>query len=202
MGHFLGESAKAEFSPFLDLGEATLGLVRTIAGGGGASAFEAWGDNTARKFENVGYDWMDAFTGKNESSHFGEGADGIQDMGKQIKAWTNMAENPNEAWNKVNWTSIGGQITGAHYGSGVGNPNTPPSDLMKISDPATKMVMASTRGRIRQAVNLKGAMMNAKMSSAIVGGQPAGIGGGDQNNSGGGEGPPTSKDIGNQFISN
>ncbi len=70
------------------------------------------------------------------------------------------------------------------YGSAVGNAVTPPSQLMALRDPATKMAIASSRGAGRSALKAYGSAMDGAAAGALTNSNqnilkppPAGAGG-------------------------
>jgi len=103
------------------------------------------------------------------------------------------SSNPNSAWNTGNWQSVSASVRSAHYGSQSGNAGvTPPSQLMKISNPAMKTAVAQSRGTVRSNINMAGNMADISLSSAF---RPSGAPSNDPSASGtGGTMPQTSLD--------
>ena len=156
-------------------------------------------------FSKVGEDadkWAtgirDSYTGQT-SSLFTNGKDGPktdpqQDLLKNLN-------DPNQFFNSKNWKSYTQNINNAHYSpqAGMGN-TTPPSDLMKISDPMTKIKQANLRGSFKNVHSGISSAMNVNSSSSF---QPALANGSSQViNSGGGGGTDTSIDIRNGTATN
>ncbi len=188
VGHFFMSDAQS-IGDFLSGAGSTVGAVfRGVTGGG-------WDFSQAgRDFTNYGYDVKNAFVNRAQRELATPSA--AQMAIKNL----NRAIDPNAAWNKVNWQSVGNTIRNAHYGTqtGVGNV-TPPSQVMAISDPMTKMNIATSRGAARASVNLMGAMMDKAVAPSLIGAQTAS----DDINAAGGQGVQHSGEVGdNQFNTN
>ena len=143
--------------------------------------------DASRDWKNYGRDVKDAFTGGNSHQNAPQTTEQIQ------RENYNRAVNPNSAWNKQNWQTYTANRTNAVYGSGVGNDNVKPTDLMKISNPNVKMMYAASRGGNRSALMLVGSGVDRNMASVLAP-QPAMAS--DNTNSAGGEGHATSADVG------
>lgn len=122
--------------------------------------------NTVRHYTNMGEDYRNMFTGRTDTT--GKPVD----PNKQKLENYNRSIDPNASWNAGNYSSMRSNASSANpaYGSAVGNPNAKPSDLMKISDPATKMAMSSSRGTTRTALNVAGNQMDTKMAPQLMSG--------------------------------
>lgn len=185
MGGSISHFFKEDFKSAEDAIKGVFGIIGGTLGGGNYS-------DAIKDFRNYGYDVKNAFTGGNSRAPLS--------ASEQIKRNLNRAINPDNSWNKVNWQSMSKTITNAHYGSSTGVTQTPPSNLMAISNPSTKMAIATSRGSQRAALHVAGAMVDKGAVDTFAKMQPP-AGTSDNINSGGGEGPSTSGDANDHQFS-
>jgi len=148
--------------------------------------------DAGRDFSNYGHDIANSFTGGSTRDH------APIDETKVARDNLNRAINPNSKWNQVNWKSVSRSITGTRYGqaTGVGSV-TPPSNIMTISDPNTKMNISGTRGRARSAMHLAGAALDASHADTFAALNGTAAMSSNINNSAGATGHTTSMDANN-----
>lgn len=140
-----------------------------------------------RDFTNYGYDVANAFTGGNKRES--APVDPARASAKQAQTLAQFY-NPNTASNQALWKGSG-QISFSGQGPLAGV--TPPSHLNTISDPTTKMMVASTRGTMRSTLNAyqTGTDALASQQLATATGPPTAS---QTTNSAGGTGVATSMD--------
>lgn len=150
--------------------------------------------NAARHFRNYGTDIKNMATGSSDAR---EGAAAPSAEQQALQNY-NRAVDPNASWNKINYNSTAANTSNSVYGSGVGNDNVKPSDLLKISNPNVKMAVSMSRGALRGSLNYAGSQADKGAVSTLVPSPPAAAS--DSTNSAGGTGVATSADVGSSSI--
>ena len=120
-----------------------------------------YGD-AGRNFHQAGQDFVNGFTGQSGDP---------PSLADNQQAANNIANDPNTAWNSQNWKSYGSATNATSFGAQTPNAGLAlPSQLMKISDPATKLGYASVAGNpaAQTMVNNSGSQMNASIAPVIA----------------------------------
>ena len=170
-------------------------------------------NTAATRFQNIGSDYADQFH-RNPDGTWGQSylvgrqlsnseqaEQEQQNQQARQKALQNQYD-PTSSWNTGNWQSVAGTTRGLHYGSARGNGGvTPPSQIMSISDPMTKMAISATRGKQRTALNVIGSSLDASASHLLTNPSAQAASEPTSQTNGGGVGVATSNDTNNNQFS-
>ena len=194
MGNQASTGGKIIGHTLRDLDGGTLGLIPAVAG--------TLVGNTSG-FKDVANSWKD-FGGIIKSigdpSNLNQALNGPSQDEKQQKQGTGAAPTPesesqtqaDEQTQRDNTQYLPytqtNHVVASNYSGQMGG-FTRPSDLMMISDPNYKMMLASTRGKARKMAKQNGIALDLNMYQSLLD-SSAGAGGGKMINSGGGIGPP------------
>ena len=158
-GHFFMSDLKSVGALFQGFGSAVGDTLTGLTGGG----FDY--SSTIQHYKNFGEDYRNMFTGRTDTtgSSLTPEQQALQNHNRSI--------DPNANWNTANWQARSAtQAANPSYSAQAGNTSTKPSDLMKISDPTTKLGMAQSRGVVRQAITAAGNQMDTKLAPQIMSG--------------------------------
>jgi hypothetical protein len=123
-------------------------------------------DDVARDWRNVGVAYHNATAGYSKQQLYSAPQSEAERLSNLL--------NPNTSVNRSLWAQTSSASLHASYGPQAGTAGiTPPSQLSAISDPATKTLIARSRGPVRDAVNASAKTSDATVAPALQqGAQP------------------------------
>jgi len=142
-------------SIFKGVGDTFKSTMRGFVGDG----FD-YGD-AGRNFHTAGQDFVNGWTGQTGDP---------PTLAEQQQTASNIANDPNTAWNSQNWKSYGSATNSSSYGAQTPNAGiVPPSQLMAISNPMSKIAAASIAGNpsAQTSFGNANAQMNAQVAPQI-----------------------------------
>ena len=165
VGSAIGNFFKNDIASLGNAFEGLGGILGTTIGGLFGGGFNY--SNAIGHLKRYGEDVAGAFTDRsiNISSDINPSdPPSASDLYQNMISATNVV---NSNLSKISSTNSYIGSSGVYSPSGLGSSILPPSNLMKISDPTTKMAIASSRGSMRNVVNVVGKQFDLNSASDI-----------------------------------
>jgi hypothetical protein len=177
--------------------------------GGWKEAFESIGDKIIGDDKDSDWHLRNAYAGwKNAFGEDPQAPELSQDQINQQRIKQDQdnllrATNPNASWNVHNWQSVSSKGANSVYSNQAGTGGVAkPSDLLSISDPATKFLNSSVRGSAKSYLNVAKNYLDSGTAGSISSAMSGSAMPSDTINSGGGSGLATDHDaMGGQGVS-